>query len=391
MGQQSDLLIVGAGPFGLSLAAHASDLGMDYRLVGEPMGFWTRNMPAGMLLRSDCSWHLDTAGIHTMDVYLARQGCRPADVEPLSLDFYLGYVDWFRRQKALAPEPLHVAAIDVLPDGTFEARLADGSHISARSVALALGFSSFPHVPEDLSSVLPEGGYTHTCDAVDLAAQAGKRCLIVGGRQSAFEWAALLAEAGAASVHVAHRHDSPAFAASDWSWVGPLVDAMIENPSWFRDLSPAEQQVYSKRLWNEGRAKVEPWLERRIRRPEISVLPNTRLMSCERLEDGSLRADLDDGRSLDVDQIILATGYKVDMGRIPMLAAGNLSGRLAVRNGFPELDPYFQSSVPGLFVTSMPAAQDFGPFFGFTISVRTSAQLIGQGVSRHLERSSPPA
>ena len=46
----------------------------------------------------------------------------------------------------------------------------------------------------------------------------------------------------------------------------------------------------------------------------------------------------------------------------------------------PVLDEHFQTNIPGLFITSMAAGQDFGPFFGFTISVRTSAQLIGQAL-----------
>ena len=52
--------------------------------------------------------------------------------------------------------------------------------------------------------------------------------------------------------------------------------------------------------------------------------------------------------------------------------------RLEIRNGFPVLDEHFGTNIPGLFMTSMAAVQDFGPFFAFTVSVRTSAMLIGQ-------------
>ena len=46
------LLIVGAGPFGLSLAAYARRHGIEYLMVGRPMHFWEANMPHSMLLRS---------------------------------------------------------------------------------------------------------------------------------------------------------------------------------------------------------------------------------------------------------------------------------------------------------------------------------------------------
>ena len=69
----TELLIVGAGPFGLALAAHARHLGVDPLVVGEPMGFWKRHMPKGMYLRSACDWHLDPEGIDTIEAYLAAQ------------------------------------------------------------------------------------------------------------------------------------------------------------------------------------------------------------------------------------------------------------------------------------------------------------------------------
>jgi hypothetical protein len=84
-----------------------------------------------------------------------------------------------------------------------------------------------------------------------------------------------------------------------------------------------------------------------------------------------------------VDQIVLATGYKVDVSRIPFLASGNILARLETRNGYPVLDERFQSTVPGLFFTSMCAVQEFGPFFGFTVAVRASARVIGAALREH--------
>src|SRR4030095_7337568 len=117
----------------------------------------------------------------------------------------------------------------------------------------------------------------HPRCAVDFTGLRGRRCLILGGRQSAFEWAALLREAGAAEVHIAHRQDSPAFQAADWPWVPPLVDRMVEDPGWFRRLPPEEQRAVENRLWTEGRLKVEPWLESRVMREPVSIWPWTTL------------------------------------------------------------------------------------------------------------------
>ena len=217
----------------------------------------------------------------------------------------------------------------------------------------------------------------------------GKRCLIVGGRQSAFEWAALLHEAGAAEVHVSHRHDSPEFAVADWSWVNPLVDGMAENPGWFRGLTQQEKDAVSRRLWAEGRLKVEPWLKARILQEGVILWPRTQITDCVELATGDVATKMDNGQEIAVDHIILATGYKVNIARVPFLAQSNILAELKTSDGFPELGEDFESSIPGLFITSMPAGEQFGPFFGFTIAVRTSARLIGEAIVRRLELGCP--
>lgn len=385
MTTHTSLLIIGAGPFGLSLAAQAQAQGVDYIILGKPMEFWRANMPEGMYLRSASDWHLDPTNVHTIEAFLAEQGKTPADVEPLSLDFYLSYTRWFREQKQIHITEHYAQQVDRAEDGTFRVALDNGESIRADKVAVALGFSAFKHQPADIVDLLPPGRFAHTCDLVDFAPLRGKRCLILGGRQSAFEWTALLNEAGAEAVHVSHRHASPAFEEADWSWVNPLVDAMVDNPGWFRNLSEGEKKEIDRRLWAEGRLKVEPWLEERVMQPTAHLWPHTRLSACVEQPDGTLAitlAGVNDGTEthLDVDQVILATGYKVRIDRVSCLARGNVMADLATRNDFPVLDEHFQTSIPGLFITSLPAAQDFGPFFGFTISVRTSARLIGQAL-----------
>ena len=372
---ETDLLIIGAGPFGLALAAQAAHDRIEHLVVGKPMEFWRRNMPEGMFLRSACDWHLDPLNVHTIDAFLQSQSKNASDVEPLSLKFYLSYAEWFQQQKNIHPLPFHIQRLDHTNDG-FVATASDGERLHAHRVVLAPGFKHFPHIPTELRNKLPKGRFQHTCEFVEFSEAKDKRFLIIGGRQSAFEWAALLLDAGAAAVHLSHRHPSPAFAEAEWSWIGPLVDGMAENPNWFRRLSEAEREAIIHRHWAEGRLKVEPWLEPRLNDARVTVWPNTELVSCIEDGNGELAARLTNGESLIIDHVVLATGYKVDIARLPLLAAGNILERLETRNDFPALDDHLETSVPGLFITSMPAMQDFGPFFGFTVSVRTSAKLI---------------
>jgi cation diffusion facilitator CzcD-associated flavoprotein CzcO len=345
------LLIVGAGPFGLAMAAEAAELGIDHVVLGEPMSFWKDHMPAGMRLRSGCDWHLDPTERDTLETFLKARGHTPADVEPLARDLYLEYAAWFERAKGIRPRRARVTRLEA-GGGGFVAHLDDGSAANARNVLLALGFAPFAHVPTELSARIPAEHSMHSRDCVDPAAFSGRRVLIVGGRQSAFESAALLAEAGA-RVHVCHRHETPSFARSDWSWVAPLLERIGGEPGWYRALPQPERHALSARFWAEGRLKLEPWLGPRVHHEAISIRPKTQV-----------------------------TGYKVNLERVPFLAAGGLLDRIAIRDGFPVLDDTLQTSVPGLFVTSLPATRDFGLFFAFTAAVRASAHIVGRALTR---------
>jgi FAD-dependent urate hydroxylase len=160
---------------------------------------------------------------------------------------------------------------------------------------------------------------------------------------------------------------------------------MVDQPGWFRTLSVPEKEALNQRFWAEGRLKLEPWLKSRLDHDTIKIWPTSQPVACQQLPQGELEVTLDVGERFTVDHIILATGYKVDMANIPFLSRGNMLPRLQIRDGSPVLDEHFQSNIPGPFMTSMAATQDFGAFFGFTVSVRASARIIGSFLKNALE------
>jgi thioredoxin reductase len=372
----TDLLIVGAGPFGLAMAAEASHRNIDHIVVGKTVDFWRDNMPANMLLRSGCDWHLDPQNVHTIDRYLETRNLRPDDVLPLSLAFYLDYVEWFVDQKRIEPVATFVSRLD-RHNGRFVATLDNRRTIEAQRVLLAPGFKPFRYIPPGLSKLLPAGSYSHTCDCVDFAPLRDKRCVIVGGRQSAFEWAALLREAGTRHVRMIYRHDTPRFETSDWSWVMDMVDHMPADPGWFARLSHEEKAALDQRFWSEGRLKLEPWLKPRIDYDNITLDPFTAIIGAK-----DRTIELNNSEVVPFDHLIFATGYRVNMANLPYLAEGNLFADMELDDGYPVLDHGMQTTVPGLYVTSMPATKSFGSFFAFTVSVRASAHIVADAVSR---------
>src|SRR5439155_25455112 len=94
---------------------------------------------------------------------------------------------------------------------------------------LGLSYAWFKKYPREMVEKLPSGSYTHTCDMVDFKFFRDRRVLIVGGRQSAFEWAALMNEKGADQIHITYRHATPKFTEPDWSWVQPLARRTLDD------------------------------------------------------------------------------------------------------------------------------------------------------------------
>lgn len=94
-----DLLVVGAGPYGLSIASHAAAAGLNLRVFGRPMASWRDNMPRGMFLKSEpwASNLSDPAGRWQLDAYCAEQGLTARHAEPIPVEAFAAYGLWFAR------------------------------------------------------------------------------------------------------------------------------------------------------------------------------------------------------------------------------------------------------------------------------------------------------
>jgi thioredoxin reductase len=341
-----EVLVIGAGPYGLAGAKAARDKGLETRVLGRHMAFWREHMPADMFLRSGPDWHLDPAYELTLERFLAERGETP---DPLPVGLFLDYAEWFTEQAMITVEDEHVVA---LRPG-FEAELASGETIRARQVIAAPGIAHFTHRPEWAAAG------DHTCDLVDLDELEGARVLIVGGRQSAYEWAALAVEHGAAHVDVVHRHPRPKFERVSWRFVDPLIDATLAHDGWWRSLPQSERDAIGRRFWEVGRLTLEHWLEPRLEGVHVHA--------------GALEIEPERFRP---DRIVFATGYQADLDRVPYLRELGIE----TRDGFPVLDVHMQTSVPGLYIPGFAATRDFGPFFGFVKGAPAAAELIARNI-----------
>ena len=374
------LLVVGAGPYGVAVAAHAIERGIDTVVVGHPMGFWTDHMPKGMFLRSGTDWHLDASGIDTFEAFIEDRGLSSVNIDPVPIAVFLEYAAWFQARKHVSVRDCLVSRLE-RDDNGFVASLDDGTQIAANFLVAAPGAAYFRQFPE-WAAMLPEGISAHTCDLVRFQELAGARVMVIGGRQSAYEWAALLGENGVERVDVVHRHGIPRFERVSWKFIDPYMEATLSRRGWWRSLSTTEQGEIVQKFWEVGRLSIEWWLVPRLADGRIHSWPGSNVVEATVGHSGTVSVGLSSGDQLTFDRVVFATGYKADLPRVPYL--NGLAGSLNVVDGFPVLDEAFQSSIAGLYVTGFASTRDFGPFFGFTKGCPAAAAIIVDDLLRRV-------
>jgi cation diffusion facilitator CzcD-associated flavoprotein CzcO len=390
-------IIVGAGPYGLSLAAHFRAKGVETLIIGKPMSSWRSHMPAGMVLKSEAfaSCLSDPQRAHTVDAYFRSRGkaYRPVG-NPFAMSDFIDYADWFRRQAV--PDVLDAELIALRPaENGFELEFKDGRLLSAKRVILATGHVNFAYTPETLAH-LPPTLVSHTRDHSDLTHLAHLDVTIIGRGQSALETAALLHELGA-NVRVLARAPTVAWNSNPnaphsfmsrlrtpEAGLGPgwYSLAISELPKAFFRLPLQTRDRIFRTGWGPSGAW---WLKERV----LGKIP---LMTSHKIahateKKGKVELILNTGagaETIQTDHVIAATGYKVDLARLPFLDAKTVA-RIATFDGSPRLSPTFESTVPGLHFIGLASAQSFGPVMRFVYGAKHAASIV----TRHVQATRP--
>jgi hypothetical protein len=393
----SEALIIGAGPFGLSISAHLRQLGVEHRIVGRPMDTWRAHMPVGMNLKSEpyASNISSPRSGYGLQQYCGQHGLEYIHrVAPLTLERFLGYADWFTEQ--LVPDVLDVTVTDVSPvDGGFRVTFDEGEPLTTRQVIVATGVLPYAALPAALSS-LPSDLASHSSELHRLDRFQGRRVAVVGAGQSALESAALLHEAGA-DVCVIVRRPALNFVDPNPDRVGPVgrirrpVTRLCEGwrcafwntPDAFRRL-PQDMRI------TKARTVLGPsgswWLKDRIE-GVVEVLAGQHVRAAAPNGDG-VRLDLD-GRTkstIDVDHVIAGTGFPIDIARLPFLP-DRLRASTATVDGFPVLSRAGESTVPGLYFVGAPAGGSLGPSMRFLAGTHNLAGKLAHSVARRSKSS----
>ena len=386
-----DLAIIGAGPYGLSLAAHLQGSGLLYRVFGKPMDSWKHKTPPGMLLKShawsSCLYHPD--GELTLEAFCRREG---HDYDPTMLtpvEVFSSYGDAF--QKRFVPDVAEKKALNIAAaPGGFRVVCNDGEMVTAKRVVLAVGVHPFSHTP-DVLAALPPGAVSHSADYGPLDRLDGREVVVVGAGASATGLAALLHERGVSTSLLA-RAPRLNFANPPSPWNRPLLRRLARpgsgigsgwllwicaNAPWLFHEAPGPLRRHIVRN-SLGPLGGSPMKERLI-----GKIPVRLGWDVERADFANGRVELrlrnprGEAQVIAADHVVAATGFRIDLERLAFLDP-SLRRRIRTADGAPVLSQDYETSAPGLHVIGPASADSFGPVARFVFGAIHPARRLAR-------------
>ena len=397
-----ETVIVGAGPYGLSMAAHFRSRGIPFRIFGRPMDSWLAHMPKGMKLKSDgfASNIYDPDRKFTLKQFCAERGIEYADMgSPVRIETFGEYGLAFRDRMVPELEDKFVTGIERSANG-FELRLDDGEVVKARRVVLAVGITHFEHVPANLAH-LPAQFVSHSYRHHDLQPFKGRSVVVLGAGSSAIDMAGLLRDADADATLVARAtslkfHTAPVPGKRrPWlqrmrhpdSGLGPSMRSRF-----FSDGAALFYYLPESLRVDQVRKTLGPSAGWFVKDKVMGRVPLALGYNLEHAEvrDGKVHLQLrglnGSAREIVTEHVIAATGYKVDMERLAFLNPA-IRSKLKCVNGAPVLSSSFESSVPGLYFVGLAAAISFGPVMRFAFGAGFAARRVTRTMMKSLARN----
>lgn len=387
-----DVVVVGAGPYGLSIAAHLLERGLEVTVLGRPFQLWQENMPKGMLLRSYW-WATNLSDPHKhygLECYFRETGQQAID--PLPAETLIGYGLWFQKHVVPNVDETYVRTIEHKEDH-FILTLADGRLIHSSAVIMAPGLYYYTYSPADYSH-LPAELVSHSSEHHTFDRFADKSVVIIGGGQSALETAALAHERGVrvqlitrrpivwikgeASL-IEHRpllerlrHPKAGISADWFSW-------QLEHfPYFFQQLPRSVKDRLLRGIASYG-PMGSAWLKSRVL-GKVSVHELQQVQHVKEGDDGVILT-LSNNKTLKADHIILGTGYRADIKKLPMLHPSLISEVQTYQNA-PILNQNFQTNVPGLYFVGFSSVSSCGPLYRFVLGTDAAARRIASSVAK---------
>lgn len=358
-----DILIIGAGPYGFSLAAHAKERGLNYKIIGFPMDFWKSTMPQNMYIRTPPSFvqFSEPNGKLTLKRFSKETGA-PIDT-PLPRETFIHYSEWFIQKTGVEFVTELVTEIKKLED-VFEVKTDHGNSFIAKNVIVATGIGGYKYIP-DLFKDLPSHLVSHTSGYTNFTPFKGKDVAVIGSGQSAWEAAALLHQEGA-KPELFYRSSNVSYSGSSFAEriLKALGNIYYQLPKKAKQALGNSQPTVAHFLCPLVEKKVKETSGVSVK--EVSIV-----------HDDQVKMTLSNGDERVVDHIILATGFHFDLEKIPFFSDSMKSMISREEDShYPRLSANFESSLPGLYFAGTITSYSHGPTFKFILGLDKTANTI---------------
>lgn len=383
-----ETMIVGAGPYGISIASHLRAAKYDFRIIGRAMESWRQHMPAGMILKSEafaCNFS-DPQQEYTLENFRSERGAAfHRSGVPVPLSDFLDYANWFIQRTVPNVEDKMLQCLRRTGD-RFELVMTDGEVASAERVILAIGHLAFREIPSVLNK-LPGALVSHSADHHNFTKFANRDVTVIGGGQSSLEIAALLHEQGT-KVRVLVRkpfvdwnRTLPANPSLLWRFrhpeagLGPGYRCLLysEYPQLF-SLLPADRRM--RTYITAAGPSGAWWLKDRVVGKFPVLLSHEVVEAVEK--NGRLQLSVQTGDGITqfaTDHVIAGTGYKIDLERLSFIDT-KLRSEIKSYVGAPILNSVYESSVPNLYFVGLASAPSFGPILRFVHGTKHPASVF---------------
>ncbi len=394
------VVIVGAGPYGLSLAAHLRSKGVPFRIFGHPVHSWATQMPRSLRLQSNgFGSNLSTGGRSYPFAQFCRETGRAQAEGDLSVtvDDFVAYGREFAKRFVPSLETEEVTTIRSA-EKLFRISTTSGEQLYTARVVVATGATLFQEVPAEFRH-LPPTRVSDPALHADFESLAGRDVTVLGCGASSLIAAAQLKDAGA---HVTLITGGRKLRFQDQrdpqsrprlqrvlSPSTPLGTGMrpwlaCTAPDLLHALPSALRALVCQRLVEPAGASA---LKDRIQ--GVPVLLGCRIHAIERADGAGdrLRLTLTDSDGNErrhlTSHLIAGTGYRIDLDRLRFLSSEIRDLVRTDETGAPKLTRSFESSIKGLHLIGPVAAPSFGPLLRFV----AGSAFAAERVSLHLQRA----
>jgi cation diffusion facilitator CzcD-associated flavoprotein CzcO len=393
LSRPTDIAIIGAGPYGLSIAAHLRKSKLSFRIFGTPMQVWRENMPKGMHLKSEgfASFLFDPDSSFTLEHYCAENSLPYAHVGiPVPLETFAAYGVEFQKRLVPTLEETNITSVERAGEG-FELQTASGETFRARRVVIAAGIAHFGYLPPMLADLSPEK-VTHSSAHHDLSRFKGRKVAVIGAGSSAIDLAALLNDQGA-EVQLIARRNSLVFHKYSTE-PRPHLQQVLRPRSGLGAGWKSKLCTDAPLLFYRMPQKFRFEIVRRHLGPSGGWFIRDKVVGQFPIHVGATLKEAsvtnghvhlmfagDNGRQteLSVDHVIAATGYRIAISRWNFLQ-DDLRQQIRNIDDTPVLSTNFESSVKGLYIVGLASANSFGPLTRFAYGAKFTARRL----TRHL-------